>query len=64
MDGYLSVKEVALKWDMTVRNVQIMCASGKIKGAIKFCNVWAIPENVIRPLDKRVKTGAYRNWRT
>jgi helix-turn-helix protein len=28
---------------MTPRNVQILCASGKIRGAVKFGRDWAIP---------------------
>ena len=35
----------------------------KIEGATRFGNVWAIPENVIRPVDNRITTGEYKNWR-
>lgn len=63
MNGYLTVKEVAEKWGMTPRNVQNLCASGKIDGAVKFANSWAIPENAEKPIDKRITSGEYRNWK-
>ena len=63
MNGFLTVKEVADKWDMTVRNVQNLCAAGKIEGVAKFGNAWAIPEDAEKPQDMRVISGAYKNWR-
>ena len=63
MEGFLTINEVAEKWDLTGRQVQKMCSEGKILGASKFGNAWAIPENAERPVDGRVTTGKYRNWR-
>ena len=63
MKGYLTIKEVANKWNITPRRVQILCAEGLIPGATKFANAWAIPKDVEKPVDGRVKTGKYRNWR-
>lgn len=63
IEGYLTVKEMAEKWEIHPRTLQIMCAEGKIDGASKFGVVWAIPENAQRPADGRVKSGKYRNWR-
>ena len=63
MNGFLTVKEVADKWNMSLRNIQNLCAAGKVSGAVKFGSVWAIPENAERPQDKRVTSGSYRNWR-
>ena len=63
MEGFLSVKETAEKWGITERRVQIMCLDGLIPGAYKFSGVWVIPEAAERPVDGRVKTGKYRNWR-
>jgi len=31
----------------------------RIEGAIKFGNTWAIPEDVQKPKDERVKSGKY-----
>jgi len=63
MDGYLTIKQVAEMWGVSTRRVQILCAEGKIEGAIKFGRDWAIPNDAIKPEDKRIRTGAYKNWR-
>jgi len=63
MEGFLTIKEVAEKWNVTPRRVQLMCADGSLPGATKFGGVWAVPEDAERPVDGRVKTGKYRNWR-
>ncbi len=63
MEGFLTIKEIAEKWNITSRRVQKMCSEGKIPGASKFGNAWAIPEDAERPVDGRVTTGEYRNWR-
>lgn len=63
MDGYLTINEISKKWGLTKRQVQKMCAEGKIPGASKFGINWAIPENAEKPKDKRIKTGKYKNWR-
>ena len=63
MNDYLTIREVAEKWDLTVRRVQKMCADGLIPGAIKFGKLWAVPKDTERPIDNRVKSGKYRGWR-
>lgn len=63
MDGYLTIKEIAEKWDITPRRIQKMCADGRILGAKKFGRDWAIPSWAEKPRDARVTTGEYRNWR-
>ncbi len=63
MDGYLTIKEIAKKWNLSMRRVQIMCSEGRISGVQKFGNAWAIPEDAEKPADGRVKTGKYKNWR-
>jgi len=61
--NYLTVKQISEKWGLKPHTVQIMCADGKIPGAIKFGRDWAIPEDTQRPADKRVATGQYRDYR-
>ena len=63
MNGYMTVRVVADKWDMSVRNIQNLCAAGKLDGAVKFGNAWAIPEDAEKPLDGRIISGSYKNWR-
>jgi hypothetical protein len=45
MNGYAKAEILAEKWNVSVRQVQLLCQSGKIKGAEKFGNAWAIPEH-------------------
>ena len=63
MDKYLTIKEVAEKWNLSTRRVQKMCADGVIPGVIRFGRAWAIPKDAEKPVDGRITTGEYRNWR-
>ena len=63
MNGFTTATAMAEKWNMSVRHVQHLCADGKIEGATKFGNAWAIPENAVKPQDNRVTSGNYKNWR-
>ena len=63
IDGFVTVKHIAKKWGVTGRTVQIMCSEGKIEGATKFGDVWAIPIDAKKPTDSRITTGKYKNWR-
>jgi excisionase family DNA binding protein len=59
VEGYVTVKEIAEKWGLKARTVQIMCANGKIEGAVKFGRDWAIPADAEKPADKRIVSGIY-----
>ena len=63
MEEFLTIKEIAEKWNVTPRRVQRMCAEGRIQGAKKFGRDWAIPADAEKPKDGRVTTGEYKNWR-
>lgn len=63
MDGYITVKEAAIKWGVSKRSVQSMCADGRIVGATKVANIWVIPNESNYPEDGRVRTGEYVDWR-
>ena len=54
---YLKIKEVAQKWEISPRAVQILCADGRVEGAVRFGSVWMIPKNAQRPVDGRSKAG-------
>lgn len=60
MSDMISVREAAERWNITERRVSTLCKDGKIAGAKKLGNRWMIPENTQKPLDRRIKTGAYR----
>ena len=57
---YLSVRETAEKWKISVRMVQQFCTQGRIPGAQKLGKFWAIPADAEKPQDPRVvrKRGA------
>lgn len=63
IDGYVTVTEMAKKWGLKPRTVQIMCSDGKIEGVTKFGRSWAIPADAEKPTDNRITSGEYRNWR-
>ena len=50
---YISAKEVAEKWSITRRRVQVLCEEGRIQGAFKLSDVWVIPKDAEKPADKR-----------
>ena len=49
MNDYVTAKKMAVKWDVSLRQVQILCKMGKVEGASKFGNSWAIPANAVKP---------------
>ena len=46
---YLSVAEVAKKWDVSERSVRNYCAHGRVSGAFLTGKTWNIPENARKP---------------
>lgn len=63
IDGYVTVTEMAKKWGLKPRTVQIMCSDVKIDGVTKFGRSWTIPADAEKPTDNRITSGEYRNWR-
>ena len=63
INGYKTIQEIASEWNITPRQVQNLCASGRIPGADKLGRTWAIPADAIKPPDGRETTGEYKNWR-
>lgn len=55
--NYIKIDEAAVKWGVTPRRVQALCASGKIKGAVRLGRDWMIPKETPRPVDGRTKAG-------
>lgn len=56
---YMTFKEAAEKWGVSVRRVQTICNEGRIKGTIMFGHSWAIPADAEKPADGRIKSGKY-----
>lgn len=49
MENYMTVKETAAKWKITERQVQILCKTNRIQGAIQVSRIWLIPSNALKP---------------
>ena len=52
---YISTTEAAKKFNISQRRVQFLCKQNDILGAIKVSGVWLIPDNAIKPTDRRKK---------
>lgn len=50
---YISAKEAAEKWNISQRRVAVLCAEKRIEGAMMVGNVWIIPSEAEKPVDKR-----------
>ena len=49
MNGYVRAEDLTEKWNVTTRQIQMLCKAGKIEGATKFGTTWAIPEDAVKP---------------
>ena len=49
MKGYLSAKEAARKWNISVRWVNQYIQDGRIPGVERFGKSRAIPEDAVKP---------------
>lgn len=56
---YITIQDVANKWGISSRRIQVLCSEGRLPGAVKFGRQWAIPSDVEKPNDARVKSGKY-----
>ncbi|MGN1103962.1 MAG: Fic family protein [Candidatus Coproplasma sp.] len=54
---YLSVSEIAKKWNISERSVRNYCATGKIEGAFLTGKTWNVPEDAQKPdrVNKKVE---------
>ena len=52
---WITPLQASEKWEITERQVQAMCKSGKITGAIRLSKLWLIPKDEPRPIDGRTK---------
>ena len=54
---YLSVTEIAKKWNISQRSVRNYCAHGRVQGAFLTGKTWNIPENAEKPERSNKKKG-------
>lgn len=59
--GYLTAKQFSNIWGITERRIIRLCKEGRISGAIKDGMVWQIPEETLKPSDKRSNIYKYIN---
>lgn len=52
-------KEMAYIWDVSERTVSSFCTTGKIPGAVKEGRCWKIPDDAVKPADRRITSGKY-----
>lgn len=52
-------KQKALEWGISERTVNDLCKKGRIPGAVKNGRRWLIPDEAIKPEDRRISSGRY-----
>lgn len=57
--GYLTAKQFSEKWGISERRIIKLCKENRIDGAIKNGMVWLMPEETLKPSDKRRKISQY-----
>ena len=45
---YLTTVELSERWNITSRRIGVLCAEGRIEGAIKKGKTWLIPSDAIK----------------
>ena len=50
---YLTAQQAAVKWGVSPRLVQKLCAQGRVDGAKKLGALWMVPDSAIKPQDPR-----------
>ena len=56
---YLSISQMAEKWGISRRRIQVLCSENRIEGAVRIRFAWAIPSDAEKPADARIKSGKY-----
>ena len=49
MEGYMTTKDAAIKWGVSVRQVQNHCKSGRINGIQRIGTNYLIPIEAVKP---------------
>lgn len=52
---YMTLKEASEKWGITPRQINYLCASDRIPGAMKMATIWLVPKDAEKPVDRRRK---------
>ncbi len=49
MNGFMTTKEAAEKWDISIRQVQNHCRNGRVYGVQRIGSIYLIPEDAQKP---------------
>lgn len=52
---WMTTKDAAERWGITVRRVQALCDNGQIPEADKLGDIWVMPKGMPKPIDGRTK---------
>jgi hypothetical protein len=52
---WITAKQAAQEWGITIRRVQVLCDNCQVKGATKLGDIWVIPKGTSKPPDGRTK---------
>lgn len=55
---YLSISQVAEKWRLSTRRINVLCSEGRIFGATKIGSYWAIPADAEKQLTQESRVVA------
>ena len=58
---WITTKEAAKQWGITMRRVQSMCENGLLDGATKLGDICVIPKDTSKPIDGRTKAAKLFN---
>lgn len=50
---YVTTIELSEIWGISPRRIALLCEQERIAGAVKKGKTWLIPQNAIKPADKR-----------
>lgn len=53
--NFLTTVEMSEKWGISARRISLLCTQGRIEGTIKKGKTWLLPEDAVKPEDKRKK---------
>lgn len=53
---YLTTVEMSKKWNISSRRIGVLCAGGRVEGAVKKGKTWLIPMDAKKPADGRYKS--------
>ena len=51
--NFLTTTEMSKVWGISSRRISLLCAQGRVEGAIKKGKTWLIPEGTKKPEDPR-----------